>query len=323
MLVRTCSRCGKELDDAASREAGIGPVCRKLDNALLAKRIPADVHSALVCAGRLVGSTLDSGDTAATMERVRAALAAPDALTRDDWRLVVKQIEWLLSFPSRSDERDHLFDLVGALGYTTLVACWRGETSSGRPTLWIERTSRTWEYSRGPETEKGAFIFVTGPRNPTFNGKVKATGRARFHSLSASGKPAWSLPVSFASAMRAAVETSYIGAPKVEGFADLDALWAECAALTVAAPVAVPRAPATAPAAPPAAAPRADVKVTVAGAWLLVRAPYSEDLRSWVRALPYNDRKWSESLKCWQVRVEHREALDRVLTSIFPHHAAA
>ena len=44
--VRHCSRCQKALTDAVSLEVGVGPICRSIDNHVLAVTIPADLVAA-------------------------------------------------------------------------------------------------------------------------------------------------------------------------------------------------------------------------------------------------------------------------------------
>lgn len=318
-ITRTCARCGKTLEDAASREAGVGPVCRKLDNALLARRILGDPGLALTYAQSLLdgaGPLATAPETAATLVRVVAALTAP---TRSDWRTVVKQVEYLLSFDLDPAGRFCLYGIVEALGYVTIVAAWKGETSSGKAKVWTAN-ARTWEYGRGPQTETGdaaAFVFVSGPRNPAFNAAVKKCAGARFHrpETSPNGKAGWSVPRASADALHTAV-TTYYPNHEIEGHADMDALRT--------ALLAMPSASAAAPA-------KVETPCRIfegAGGWIIVRTPSRNvDFVVAVKRLPYFDRKWSPSLEAWQVRACHRAAVEeaarRFFTSVELHEVAA
>jgi hypothetical protein len=128
---RICTRCGKELTDAASMEAGIGPVCRDLDNALLARLIPSDVVKARATFDN-VDLTAVAPETLKTLNEVYGALFADDAMAREDWRAEVKRIEWSLSHPSNNYMRGDLTSVVAALGYIGLAALWNGEAKTGK-----------------------------------------------------------------------------------------------------------------------------------------------------------------------------------------------
>lgn len=300
-LSRHCSRCGKPLDDAASREAGTGPVCRKLDNALLARLIPADVAKAIAIAQHMV----DAADAITAAEETRETfLRVLDDLadaSRTDWRTTVKRIEWLASFDIGSHgERERLFGIVEALGYLALTAAWRGETASGKALVWLQ-DGRTWDYGR-PQTQEGSFLFAQGVRNPAFNAAIKRCVGAKFHRAGPHGKPCWSVPVAAHEGFWRAVAVHYPN-HEVDGHDDLDALVARAASLATAM-VAKP--------APVAAA----YSITHAGDWLLVRTPRRDDaFLSTLKSLPYSDRKWTEGLRAWMVLAKHetfvRDACER------------
>jgi len=297
-LPRNCSRCGKPLDDAASREAGIGPVCRKLDNALLARIIPSDVAKARAIAMHMVDSAdaiVSASETRETFLRVLDDLSEE----RTDWRTTVKRVEWLASFDlgSPPGERARLFGIAEALGYLALVAAWRGETASGKALAWLQ-DGRTWDYGRGPQTQSGSFLFAQGVRNPAFNAAIKRCASAKFHREGPKGKPAWSVAVADHEGFWRAVAVHYPN-HDIEGHDDLDALVKRAASLasaTVASPASTPTAP----------TPADDCTIVTAGAWLIIRTPRRDDgFLNAIKSLPYADRKWSESLRAWMVRSVH------------------
>ena len=126
---RSCVRCGKELTDAASIAWGIGPVCRRFDNAVLARSIKADYALArnIITANAGVWSAMP--ETLATVWQ-----NVVDAVNADttDFRTTVKRIEFILSFHATRTQVAPLHALVIALGYPSVVALWLGETCNGK-----------------------------------------------------------------------------------------------------------------------------------------------------------------------------------------------
>jgi hypothetical protein len=161
---RACCVCGQELTDAASVEAGIGPVCRKRANEALARTFPSDPLAAI----RLLRTARE--------ERAFTALPAVvyptiDALTRDvedgaeraDWRVNIKRIEWILSHQNIGFRaKEALYGVALALGYPASVALWRGDTVVGKTTVRFVAPGR---------------IQIAGPRpNPSVRDAMKAAG---------------------------------------------------------------------------------------------------------------------------------------------------
>lgn len=136
---RSCSICGRELTDAASVETGVGPICAKRSNDALARSFPACFAEAfsLVCIAREKGLLVTIPPAQATLDAIGDAfLMDPDASSRSDWRLVIKQAEWILSHKHIGGRlRCFLHDLAESLGYHATVALWRGEMVIGKATL--------------------------------------------------------------------------------------------------------------------------------------------------------------------------------------------
>lgn len=161
---RACVRCGKELTDAASMEVGIGPICRGRDNALLAQSFAANVPAAREAIDRIPAEKLDP-TSFATFQNVVAALASP--MPRADWRLPVKQIEWILSFPlNRKALLQPFVAVVEALGYIGLSALWQGQASVGEATV---------RYENG-------HLYLKGVRNPHWRTALRDMKGTRFDS---------------------------------------------------------------------------------------------------------------------------------------------
>lgn len=297
MSGRNCARCGKELDDAASLEVGIGPICRRLDNAVLASRIPADLEVARA-AFRLTDKEVLPEECWATYRKVCGALNGPP---RKEWREVVKGIEWILSWigsnPVTGEDvvRQAFYACVEGLGYIGIVSLWRGEAASGKAKVWFD-TTRTWTRRDGSHvTEKGAFIFVAGPRNRSAIDALRAIEGRRFHDKASLGgeRAAWSVPATDAGCenVKKAVLRHYPN-HEVDGGWDAFLKKAQAEGAKVAKEEAAkPKEPLC--------------KITEAGDWLLVKSPYHPEFVRDLKALPYADRKWSPTFTAWQVKKEH------------------
>jgi Family of unknown function (DUF6011) len=296
MASRNCARCSKDLTDAASMEVGVGPICRKLDNVLLATYIPSDVWEAQRLLKHLDRSALPS-ECDATVKKIEKAI---DAGTTKDWRETVKRIEWLLSWLPSGNERGVLVGVAGALGYVGLASMWSGDAASGKATVRFAEDRTVEAYGdRVERVEHGGFLFYKGPRN---RGAREATKTIRGRCFHATTKE-WSVPASEAEAFKKLIVTHY---PNflVEGVCDPDNI----DELVRIANRAAEDSPKSAPAKP-------EVKITVVGKWLIVKSPYNADFVSAVKSLPWQARKFSPAMKCWEVDAEYqgfvRDAIER------------
>ncbi len=136
MASRRCCRCGKELTDASSLEAGIGPECRDYANELLALEMPVAVSRIDVFA--LLGTSLVLPEvcqpTWAKVEEKLVPLFQGNEATivGVDLRATVLRIAWILSFPLADGVREQLFHLIGLLGYPGVEALLRNEVTMGK-----------------------------------------------------------------------------------------------------------------------------------------------------------------------------------------------
>lgn len=147
---RHCSRCGLPLEDLASQEAGVGPVCRKKDNALFAKTITGNLGLALALA-----TTID-GLHEECLERFNVArdkfvknfsnLVTDNALEGKahgiDARELAKACDFACSFvhPGGFSVRNQLIELIRHLGYVGLAGVISGEASTGAAKVWFDST---------------------------------------------------------------------------------------------------------------------------------------------------------------------------------------
>lgn len=194
-------------------EVGIGPICRKLDNALLAKLIPADVELARTAVAKVLIDELPEA-TRSTFVNVLEDLK----VGTDDWRKTVKRIEWILSWSLNHANREGLIDIVHALGYWGLAALLSGDAATGLATV-------TFENGR---------LFLRGPRNKAGKDAIRSISGRKFHPATDGNKAAWSVPASGAKTFREAVITHW------PNFAGLDESIVQAAALPISAPPAPP-----------------------------------------------------------------------------------
>lgn len=147
---RHCSRCGLPLEDLASQEAGVGPICRKKDNALFAKTITGNLGLALALA-----TTID-GLHEECLERFNVArdkfvknfsnLVTDNALEGKahgiDARELAKACDFACSFvhPGGFSVRNQLIELIRHLGYVGLAGVISGEASTGAAKVWFDST---------------------------------------------------------------------------------------------------------------------------------------------------------------------------------------
>lgn len=284
---RSCCRCRKDLTDAASMEAGIGPICRKQDNALLANSIPANPPEALHAALMIDGASLEP-TSLPTFQKVIDTLATNIAGT--DWRKTIKQVEWVLSFESnRKVALDACSNIARSLGYLGLAALWNGEASTGQATVWFAN----------------GIIYVDGPRNGAARFALKKIG-AKFSGAVSTptngARPAWGVTPDKADAFVTIVQTHY---PMHIGLAD-----AITAAKSAPPPVTTP--------ATPAIGGNVKYRIEQNGKTLSVFTPYNADFIAALKlAVPYAYRAWDAPAKCWKVDTQY---LNTVADLILQHY---
>lgn len=196
---RHCFRCALPLTDAASLNEGIGPICRKLDNALLARLIPSDMKAVLAAYASVDVLEL-TPETMETFQSLEAALRATDAASREDWRIEVKRIEWILSHNQNRHNIKALCGIVLGLGYVGLVALWMGEAATGLASVFPMAEGR---------------LGVSGPQNKAARHAFKSIHGYQFHPVGPGiSKACWSFPANKYREFRLAIITHY---PHFEG----------------------------------------------------------------------------------------------------------
>jgi hypothetical protein len=133
------------LTDPASREHGVGPVCRRKDTHLYAKTIPADFSRATARALGIVPDMLHADvrvSWATFTEQLFAAVrrAEHDSefrhWTGTDQREVIRTLDFMLSYPHpHTATRTMMVEIVSALGYVGLAGVLSGNASTTTATL--------------------------------------------------------------------------------------------------------------------------------------------------------------------------------------------
>lgn len=322
---RHCFRCDLPLTDAASLNEGIGPICRKLDNAILARLIPSDMDAVLSAYTKVNPLELAEG-TLDTFMALEAAFRDPTAGGRDDWRKEVKRIEWMLSHGQTYGNIEALKAIVLALGYVGLVALWSGEAATGLASIFGQ----------------DGRLFVQGPQNKSARWALKKISGCTFHP-SFSGvvaKACWSVPAAGVREFRLAIITHYpnfvglheacevakeynveqealAAAAKVIADQQEAAYEAEKAAYLAANPP--PVAPVVA-AAPPVVK-KGMVSIVEVGDQLRVSTPFRVSYISELRATSKDvlPRKWEATEKAWIFPVTHKAQVLALVDKHYGH----
>jgi hypothetical protein len=326
---RFCSRCGKDLTDAASQECGVGPVCRKMDNKLLAKCLPANPGVAKVAWAMidfLAQPTTVIHVLALVDVKVATMSPVDDDTFGNDWRDTVKQIEWVLSHTLTGPTVTALHDFVSALGYTGLAALWKGDAATGKAVV----------------TFANGRLSFTGPNNKGGRTSFKAACPGyKFHAKTSTTPAAWSAP---AAAHKGFYETMVTHWPNNEGLAEAveqaknwlsygkpsptltlvpsNNLTVHKEATFTMTGTAVPWTLTDGNAAeleqalievgaPPFTPAKLESKcfVTVDGDTLKVVTPYCKDFVTGLKLLPYKERAWNPVAKCWTVKATRKTEL--------------
>lgn len=294
--IRFCSRCGQELTDPASRECGVGPICRQKDNHLYAKTIQANLPGASAI---ILGTTADqfppevretwTNLTDYFMRQMARTQQQTDLMfTGADFRETVRSIDWMLSFKMNHTIKTRLVKVVGYLGYPGLASVLAGEASTTAARIWFE-AGRV--FLEGKSNRHG---FVAMRRIP---GIVIPRHRG--------DRAPYSAPAAQAPAFLEAVATYW---PMYEG--DIDSIRAQALAAAATAP-----APATVPTGPVAVIQKRSEDVVIKFDW--VRGAPMYDLINAIKAISSQDRKYDPAAKVWSVKTAHMPAVMEALKLVF------
>lgn len=294
--IRACSRCGQELTDPASRECGVGPICRQKDNHLYAKTIQANLPGASAI---ILGTTADQfpaevRDTWTKLteyflrQMTRSQQQTDLMFTGADFRETVRSIDWMLSFKMSHTLKSRLVKVVGYLGYPGLAGVLAGEASTTAARIWFD-TGRVFLEGKSNRHGFAAMRRIPGVTTPRYRGD----------------RTPYSAPASQAPAFLEVVATYW---PMYEG--DMEAIRTQAAASAATAP-AVP----SAPVGPIATIQKRSDDVIVKFDW--VRGAPMYDLINAIKAIPSLDRKYDPAAKVWTVKTSHMPAVLEALKLVF------
>jgi hypothetical protein len=278
---RACCRCWKDLTDAASMEVGVGPICRKLDNAILARKIPSNVAAAQAAAGRVVDADLPE-PVRPTYGQVMADLMDFSTV---DWRKTVKRIEWILSWGMTDTMRKALIEIVRSLGYIGLAALLSGEAATGATVVTFENGRL---YLRGPRNKAGAYQIK------------KLIPGWKFVPAVGGSKAAWTVPAAAAEKFATIAITYWVNISGID----------EAVEAAKAAPVAAVES------APAKAGPNVTISAPTNG-WMKVASPFNAEFVIAIKKLPHPSRKWNVVEKVWEVEAKFLADVQTMVQTYF------
>ena len=296
---RFCSRCGDALTDPASRECGVGPVCRRKDTHLYAKTIAANFGIATVRAMSVREDDLAPevrSSWKAALKRLLKAAEKVANLTDDatimrrtgaDLREVIRACDLICSYANPGHSvRGTMVDIINACGYVGLAAVISGQASTSPSRVWLEN-GRVFMSGLGNKSGWAAMRQIPGIVTPRNRGD----------------RSPYSAPAAQAATFLANVRRFW---PMYEG--DIAVIANEAAAWVAANPEIAQRAAAsTAPVNPFVATVRT-ADFTVNFPW--VRGANMMGFMSQLKTIPANERSYDPATRTWSFTLAH---LDRVL----------
>lgn len=178
---RFCSRCLKELTDPASRECGVGPICRAKDNHLYAKAIKANlpVAGALVLGTKAemlpieIQGRFEAFKSSFTVKTEKTQKLNDDAtkmkISGGDFRAEIHELDYFLSYQMDVDLRNRMIKIVEALGYIGLAGVLSGDASTSKAKVWFEN-GKIYLSGTGCTSGYNAMKKIPGITTPRYRG---------------------------------------------------------------------------------------------------------------------------------------------------------
>jgi hypothetical protein len=172
LITGNCTRCGKELKDTASIEAGIGPKCRGFANEVLAKEIPTKWDSDRVQQLLFVPEESFPEATRERWNKVYAKIFTSkgmntvEAYKGEDWRKTVEELVFFMSVAPTNHIVETLLGAIRGLGYERYAAVICGDASTGESTAGLD----------------GDTLWLIGPRNKVGHRALVYEARAFWNS---------------------------------------------------------------------------------------------------------------------------------------------
>lgn len=316
---RHCSRCGRELEDPASEERGVGPICAAKDTVLFARAIPANYAGATAILLGMPYMTALPQEVQAMFLEVRDEVVARAAratsantdtfaihLNGQDLRGLIKKLDWMLSHRMPDPSRKHLIMVVRFLGYVEVAAVLSQEASTTPATVAFDET--TGKLSLKGKSCKGGFF------------KIRRIPGSTVPRVRGSEEP-YTVPANQADAFLEAVRDFW---PLYQG--DLEEIRQKAQEWLRTRPVVVaPSQPVAASGSPPVSLQMHTLTGYDAGEWMEISFPWIVSKQAEMYALvndlkaavPYRDRKYNPQTRSWMFRVSHREAVTVILRRLF------
>ena len=292
---RSCCRCRKDLTDMASIEAGIGPICRKQDNNLLANSIPANPPEALMALLTINADASINPDAQALYADVLGMLTLN--LDGTDWRVAIRKIEQILSFDDTRWKTLNAFSEVARwLGYLGIAALWNGEAATGNATVTFDAFA-----SPGPR------LFIDGPRCAAAHHKLRKLRCVNCPSPTP-GRRMFGVLLNHLDDFTQIVQTHYpMAVGLTQACVEVEIVLAKMKAAGIPTPAPTP---VTMQGPPTVGAPVSSCRIERKGKNLKVITPYDAGFIAGLKsAVPYTHRGWDAPSKAWMVDAQY---LDKV-----------
>jgi hypothetical protein len=144
VVTRPCVRCGHDLKDPASVEAGIGPICRGFANQILAKETPSAWSDKDLFNFTFLSAESFPVDAQARFAKVFTFVCSSrgmnqaEAAKGEDMRATVKELVYLASVAPTNAIYETLIGAIRGIGYIQYAAFVSGDSASGDATLSLE-----------------------------------------------------------------------------------------------------------------------------------------------------------------------------------------
>jgi len=294
-VARHCSRCGAALEDAASRECGVGPVCRKKDNAIFSRMIPADLATAGALILSLSAENFHS-EISSEFDKIKALfLKKMQKVRREnvgsamvvcggDFRKVVDWFDVSLSYPIQSAARNDVIKLIESLGYQALAGVLRGDVCMSPAKLYVEDgficlTAKSNKYGYGAMRRTVPGVSVPRWRGDSKPYKAPLSQAAKFIDVV---YRYWPFVVA-----QGDIETAIANAPVASAAIEIDSR-------------------------PAATFLRGGLGFTVNTPWHGTREEMTATLDAF-KALPYRERKYEPVSKSWTFKMEHLDKVKQIV----------
>jgi len=325
---RQCSRCGIALEDPASEERGVGPVCAKKDTALFSRTIPANYAGATAVLLAVRSEQLPEAVQeryAAMKSKVfarseRANRANEDIaaihLTGQDLRPIIKELDWILSHRMDAQHRRRLVNVVKLLGYGELAAVLSQEASTSPAPLWFQNGRI---FLKGKSCRPGLLVMrgIPGAHFPRYRGteqpfSAPANQVEKFLEVVTNFWPLYNVVTP---------QQKVIPDGTLDTIRQQAQEWLQAQEAANPTPMALP-----APASPIATIYQRTMVtgklqgevIQVGFQWLFEKTDQMYALVAKLKEIPKRERSYDETSKSWFFLSKHKEKVAEALSQLFP-----